>query len=183
MPGTSVFVTNFNRYFTGVSATAAAVLRVQQQSGDVQLVGRPLPGCAEPVGWRQAVRMSRQDTTKPFQIWHVRRNSEMQAALWARDVLRAPIRIVFTSAAQRRHSAWPRPLISRMDAVIATTDAASSFVNNVWSVVPHGVDTTMFAPPRDRAAAWKLPACRAADALPALVEFALKKAPTALSRP
>jgi mannosyltransferase len=87
-------------------------------------------------------------------IWHVRRNPEMRAALWARDVLRLPIRIVFTSAAQRRHSAFPRWLISRMDAVIATTDRAADFVPHVRAVVPHGVDTARFHPAPDRAAAW-----------------------------
>jgi mannosyltransferase len=79
----------------------------------------------------------------------------MRAAIWARDVLRLPIRIVFTSAAQRRHSAFPRWLISRMDAVIATTEAAATFVPHLRAVVPHGVDTECFSPAPDRAAAWR----------------------------
>ncbi|MCB1364423.1 MAG: glycosyltransferase family 4 protein, partial [Rhodobacteraceae bacterium] len=79
---------------------------------------------------------------------------EMRAALWARDVLRLPVRIVFTSAAQRRHSAFPRWLISRMDAVIATTARAAEFVPHVRAVVPHGVDTDLFRPAPDRAGAW-----------------------------
>lgn len=78
----------------------------------------------------------------------------MRAAIWARDVLRLPIRIVFTSAAQRRHSAYPRWLINRMDAIIATTDKAAEFVPNVRAVVPHGVDTDMFKPAPDRTTAW-----------------------------
>ena len=69
-------------------------------------------------------------------------------------MLRLPIRIVFTSAAQRLHSAFPRWLISRMDAVIATTDKAAEFVPHVRAVVPHGVDTALFTPAPDRAAAW-----------------------------
>ena len=76
----------------------------------------------------------------------MRRNTEMRAALWARDVLRLPVKIVFTSAAIRRHSAFPRWLISRMDAVIATTEAAASFVPHVRGIVPHGVDTERFFP-------------------------------------
>jgi mannosyltransferase len=84
----------------------------------------------------------------------VRRNTEMRAAIWSRDVLRLPIRIVFTSAAQRRHSAFPRWLISRMDAVVATSDKAAGFVPHVRAVVPHGVDCARFHPAADRAAAW-----------------------------
>ena len=147
-----LFVTNFNRNFTGVSATAANVVRVQAKRHDLSLVGQPLPNCPVPIEPAQARYGSRGVT--PFAIWHVRRNTEMRAAILARDVLRLPIKIVFTSAAQRRHSAVPRWLISRMDAVIATTDAAATHVPNVRAVVPHGVDTDMFTPAKNRWVAW-----------------------------
>ncbi len=150
-----LFVTNFNPRFTGVSATAANVVRRQTGMFDLRLVGRPLPGCPAPIALRAARALSRTPPPgRPFAIWHVRRNPEMRAAIWARDVLGLPIRIVFTSAAQRRHSAFPRWLISRMDAVIATTERAADFVPHVRAVVPHGVDTDIFTPATDRAAAW-----------------------------
>ncbi|MDX2485069.1 MAG: glycosyltransferase family 4 protein [Pseudodonghicola sp.] len=150
-----LFVTNFNRNFTGVSATAANVIRQQIKTHDLALVGHPLSGCPDPIPLSQARALSRQrPPDRPFSIWHVRRNTEMRAALWARDVLRLPIRIVFTSAAQRRHSALPRWLISRMDAIVATTERAAQFVPHVRAVVPHGVDCDLFTPAPDRAAAW-----------------------------
>ncbi|OCW57299.1 glycosyltransferase family 4 protein [Hoeflea olei] len=150
-----LFVLNLHRNFTGVSATAAAVTRAQLARYDVRLVGRPLPGCPEPIGYRQALAASRQKPDgRPFHIWHVRRNPEMRAGLIARDLLRLPVRLVFTSAAQRRHSLIPRWLISRMDAVIATTPEAARFVPGVRAVVPHGVDTARFRPAPDRAKAW-----------------------------
>lgn len=150
-----LFVTNFNRNFTGVSATAANVLRQQTGRYDLRLVGVGLPGCPDPIRLAEARTLSRQPPPgRVFSIWHVRRNPEMRAALWARDVLRLPLRIVFTSAAQRRHSAYPRWLISRMDAVIATSDAAAGYVPHVRAVVPHGVDCARFTPAPDRAAAW-----------------------------
>ncbi|MEX1235136.1 MAG: glycosyltransferase family 4 protein [Roseovarius sp.] len=152
---TELIVTNFNRNFTGVSATAAGVLRAQAPRYDLALAGQPLPGCPAPVTIAKARRLSRRAPEgRDFVIWHVRRNTEMHAALWARDVLRLPIRIVFTSAAQRRHSALPRWLISRMDAVIATTERAADFVPHVRAVVPHGVDCAAYQPAPDRAAAW-----------------------------
>ncbi|MEM7470375.1 MAG: glycosyltransferase family 4 protein [Pseudomonadota bacterium] len=148
-----LYVTNFNRNFTGVSATIAGV--VSAQSYDLRLVGAALPGCPAPIRREEAVKMSAHAPQgRPFSIWHVRRNTEMRAGIWARDVLRRPIKLVFTSAAQRRHSAFPRWLISRMDAVIATTDEAASFVPHVRAVVPHGVDTERFYPSDNRAAAW-----------------------------
>lgn len=154
-PAPELYVTNFNPRFTGVSATAAAVLAEQARGMAAVLVGHALPGCPAPVSRAKALALSRLPPPgRPFAIWHVRRNSEMQLALFARDVLRRPIRIVFTSAAQRRHSAWPRWLIGRMDAVIATTEAAAAFVPGCRAVVPHGVDTTRFSPAPDRRAAW-----------------------------
>ena len=150
-----LFVLNMHRNFTGVTATAAAVTRRQLDRYDVRLVGRTLPGCPEPVSFWQAVRASRQRPEgKPFHIWHVRRNPEMRAGIFARDILRLPVRLVFTSAAQRRHSLLPRWLISRMDAVIATTPEAARHVPGVRAVAPHGVDTDRFHPAPSRAEAW-----------------------------
>ncbi|MAM24444.1 MAG: lipopolysaccharide biosynthesis protein [Rhodobacteraceae bacterium] len=154
---TDLFVTNYNPNFTGVSATAANVIRQQVGRYPLALVGQPLPGCPAPLSRQTAHAQSRafDGKNRPFAIWHVRRNTEMRSALWLRDVRRAPVRIVFTSAAQRLHSAFPRWLISRMDAVIATTEEAARFVPHVRAVVPHGVDTDRFTPPQDRAAAWQ----------------------------
>jgi mannosyltransferase len=86
-------------------------------------------------------------------IWHARRNNEMIAGV----VLRAlgwPFRLVFTSAAQRHHSWITRWLIRRMDAIIATSDVSASFLKRPATVIPHGVDTDVYAPPSDRAAAF-----------------------------
>lgn len=150
-----LIVTNFNPNFTGVSATAAGVVRRQVDRFDLALAGHPLPGCPAPITRAEAIRASRTPPPgRPFTIWHVRRNPEMRTAIYARDVLRLPVRAVFTSAAIRRHSAFPRWLISRMDAVIATTDEAAGYVPNVRAVVPHGVDTDRFTPAANRAAAW-----------------------------
>src|SRR6516165_539006 len=86
-------------------------------------------------------------------IWHARRNNEMIAGV----VLRAlgwPLKLVFTSAAQRHHSWTTRFLIRRMDAIIATSDLSASYLKRAATVIPHGVDTDVYAPPADRAAAF-----------------------------
>ena len=150
-----LFVLNMHRNFTGVSATAAAVTHQQLGRYDVKLVGGALPGCPEPVSFIQALRLTRQPPPgRKFHIWHVRRNPEMRAGIFARDILRLPVKLVFTTAAQRRHSLVPRWLISRMDAVIATTPEAASFVPESRAVVPHGVDIDRFQPAPSRSDAW-----------------------------
>lgn len=149
-----LIVTNFNRNFTGVSATAAAVVRKQRERYRINLIGHPLPGCPKPVSLAEALSNTRSANSGRPVIWHVRRNIEMSTAIVARDLFRLPLKIVFTSSAQRRHSAVPRWLISRMDAVVATTDGAASYVPNVMAVAPHGVDTTRFKPAANRLGCW-----------------------------
>lgn len=68
-----LFVTNFNRNFTGVSSTTANVLRQQMKRYDVALVGYPLPGCPDPISVKQARALSRA-SAKPV-IWHAGRHA------------------------------------------------------------------------------------------------------------
>ncbi|MCY4287329.1 MAG: glycosyltransferase family 4 protein [Aestuariivita sp.] len=151
-----LIVVNLSRSNTGVSATAAQVARHHLPHYDLEIAGFQLSDLPSPISMAAARRLSgRPPAHRPFVIWHARRNREMQAGIWARDILRLPIRLVFSSAAQRYHSHWPRWLISRMDAVIATTPKAAEFVPNVAGVVPHGVDEKAFFPAVDRAVAWK----------------------------
>jgi mannosyltransferase len=86
-------------------------------------------------------------------IWHARRNNEMIAGVLLRS-LGWPLRLVFTSAAQRHHSWITRWLIRRMDAIIATSDLSASYLKRQATVIPHGVDTDRYATPPDRAAAF-----------------------------
>ena len=60
-------------------------------------------------------------------IWHARRNNEMIAGVMLR-ALGWPLKLVFTSAAQRHHSWMTRWLIRRMDAIIATIRLSASFL-------------------------------------------------------
>ena len=65
-----------------------------------------------------------------------------------------PLKLVFTSAAQRKRCLWSRFLISRMDAVIAASPEAASYLSVPSVVVLHGVDTARYRPAIDRDAEW-----------------------------
>ena len=90
-----------------------------------------------------------------MRIWHARRNSEMLLGLLAKHLLRIPLKLVFTSVALRRHSFFPRFLLSKMDTIIATTQEAASFVDRCDAIIPHGIDTEAFIPPQDKVTAWQ----------------------------
>ena len=79
----------------------------------------------------------------------------MLMGLLAKHLLRIPLKLVFTTVALRRHSMFPRLLLSSMDAIIATTEAAAAFVDHCDAIVPHGVDTSRFSPPKDKQQCWQ----------------------------
>jgi mannosyltransferase len=86
-------------------------------------------------------------------IWHARRNNEMIVGVLLR-ALGWPLKLIFTSAAQRHHTWITRWLVNRMEAIIATSDVSASYLKREATVVPHGVDSGAYAPPADRAAAF-----------------------------
>ncbi len=149
-----VIVFNLKKRYTGVSATVNALVPLQMTQWALGYCGTTQSNGVVGMRLGDAIRVSRRPPPgRPFRIWHVRRDHEMLAGLWARDVLRLPVRLVFTSAAQHVHGAFPRWLISRMDAVIATTQKAADCVPNTTAVVHHGIDLARFSPV-DKTLAW-----------------------------
>ena len=129
---------NFKLVQTGVSSTIFALSAVLADMGvDVSVVGKQPPGPRR-VG-------SMRGGADRITIWHARRNVEMLAGLLLRR-LRPEMKVVFTSAAQRVHTAYTKRLIAEVDLVIATSEASASFLDRQSVVVPHGIDTTRFSP-------------------------------------
>jgi mannosyltransferase len=73
--------------------------------------------------------------------------------VFLRDVLRMPLRLVFSSASQRYHTWSSRFLIGRMDAVISTSTKTAGYLRRPSTVIMHGIDTVTFCPPAAKAAA------------------------------
>lgn len=137
--------------YSGVNASVAAVLPAQSERIPIAAMGfHVAPGLPRITFWQ----FVRHCWRGPFRIWHARRNLEMLAGLLLRRVFRFPLILVFTSAAQRRHTAFTRFLYHRVDGLVATSAAAASFLDREAAVVPHGVNAETFSPPADRAAAW-----------------------------
>ena len=152
-----VIAVSWGRRFSGINASMAAVMPEQTKRIGIAAMGRHLPESVPHirVGW--FVRHCWRDR---WRIWHARRNIDMLVGLILRHVLRFRLILVFTSAAQRRHSWITRFYYHHMDGIIATSSAAASFLDRPAVVVCHGVNTEKFRPPEDRSAAWaerKLP--------------------------
>ena len=67
-----------------------------------------------------------------------------------------PLKLVFTSAAQREHTWFTRFLIDRMDEIIAPSEAAASYLLRPAKVILHGVDAELYQPPKNREATFTI---------------------------
>lgn len=144
-----VVAPNFKRRLSGVTSTIVQLIPEQAKTLNIATLGPGLPGSLPHLTLRQAAGLLRRPAGRPFRIWHARRNVEMIGGIVLRDVLHAPLRLVFTSAAQRRHRPFTKWLIRRMNAVIATSARSGSFLDVPHDVIMHGIDLAAFHPPLD----------------------------------
>lgn len=142
---------NSARRFSGVTSTMLQTLPEVRRLMPLTVLGpHHLPEGVPVLRFRELVGL--RDRTRVF---HARRNDEMIQALAARK-LGAPLKILFTSTAQRHHTRFTKWLMGQMDGIITTCSAANSYLNPPADVViPHGVDLERYQPPPDKKAAWQ----------------------------
>src|ERR1700737_3480052 len=147
-----LIVPNLHRRYSGVTATNRMVAPKLAQLFRAGWFGSDAPDGIAHIAIADLAKLWRRRT--PL-IWHARRNNEMIVGVLLRS-LGWPLKLVFTSAAQRHHTWITRWLVNRMDVIIATNDISASFLKRQATVIPHGVDTDRYAPPTNRAAAFAL---------------------------
>jgi len=145
-----LIVPNLHRRYSGVTATNRMVAPKLAKLFRAAWLGSNAPDGIARMGVADLLGLRRRRA--PL-IWHARRNNEMIAGVLLRS-LGWPLKLVFTSAAQRHHKWLTRWLIARMDAVIATSDISASYLKREATVITHGVDTEIYAPPADRGVAF-----------------------------
>jgi mannosyltransferase len=142
-----VVAPNLKHRLSGVTSTIVQLVPEQARDLPIATLGGRLPPDVPKLGLASLAGLWRAPRGRPFRIWHARRNNEMLAGLILRDVLRARLRVVFTSAGQRRHKLFTRWLLRRVDAVIATSARSGSYLDVPYTVVRHGIDVERFRPP------------------------------------
>ena len=141
-----VIATNFKRRLSGVTSTIVQLIPHQRRQVNIATLGPGLPDGLPTIPLRKLPGILKTPRCRAFRIWHARRNIEMLAGLMLKTCLRAPLKVVFTSAAQRRHTAFTRFLLDRVDAVIATSTRSGGYLRVPYQVVRHGVDCARFSP-------------------------------------
>jgi len=155
---TELILGNSNPKFSGVTSTMLGVLKYQKLLIPISVLGaHHLPKDIYSINFIKALRLCRYPLTNgKVRVFHARRNNEMLQALALKKLSPNPLKIVFTSTAQRKHTWITRWLIKQSDAVISTCTAAASYIQGGADIIiPHGVDLERFRPSNDRSALWR----------------------------
>lgn len=143
-----VIAPNLKRRLSGVTTTVIRLIPLQSRWIGIAATGPGLPPDVPHIPLWKVPFLSR----SVLRVWHARRNTEMVMGLLLKHVVRCNFRLLFTSAAQRNHTGFTKWLISKMDALIATSPQAASFLDHPATVIMHGVNTDLFHPANDKEA-------------------------------
>lgn len=157
-PEIQLILGNSNKRFSGVTSTMLQVLPYLEKYTCVAVLGKHhLSASTLHLSYFDLIKLCRKKTSEgKLRVFHARRNDEMLQALVAKWFFKAKIKIVFTSTAQRFHSRFTRWLMSKMDSVITTSQAANQYLyNRADVIIPHGVDLKRYKPVAKRAELWK----------------------------
>lgn len=153
-----VILGNSNPRFSGVTSTMLQTLAVQKHLIGIKVMGaHHLPDPSFSISFWQVIKLCRTPLSSGrSRVFHARRNDEMIQALLLKKVFRCPIRIVFTSTAQRYHSGFTKWLMAQMDAVISTCEAAAKYLETPpKTIIHHGIDAQQYHPEENKGELFK----------------------------
>jgi len=137
-----VIAPNLNRRLSGVTSTIVRLVPLQRERINITSYGVGLPDGFPKLSFFELLKIGNRQ--KPI-IFHARRNVEMLLGIFLKHVLRKNLKLLFTSASQRKHSGYTKFLINRMDRIIATSNAGSQYLEHDCDVVYHGINVDDFS--------------------------------------
>ncbi len=153
---TLVIAPNFKKRLSGVTSTIIQLVpRMRKLGLDISALGPGLPDSLSRIRLWQLPGLLRRPQHGSVRVWHARRNTEMVGGLILRHLFRAPLKLLFTSASQRKHKWFTKWLIRRMHGVVATSQKTAAYLEVPNTVIMHGIDTARFCPVDGVAAAKK----------------------------
>lgn len=136
-----VIAPNLNRRLSGVTATVIALVPYQ-----VKKIGIVATGVALPKGLPFVSLWKLPFLKRRMRVWHARRNNEMLLGILLRSLGLMRLKLVFTSSSPRKRGGLTNWMVSKMDAIVATTPKNAEVMLGEPVIIPHGVNTEVFAP-------------------------------------
>lgn len=152
-----LIIGNSNSNFSGVTSTMLQVMSYQKELINLRIMGKHfLPDDSLAISFWQTAKMCRRPLKNgKWRIFHARRVDEMIQGVLLKYLFRAKIKLVFSSAAQRKRSPSTVSLTRRMDAVIAVSKRSAGFLCDPPNLLsPHGVQVDDYVPANDKIQAW-----------------------------
>jgi mannosyltransferase len=153
-----LIIGNSKRNFSGITSTMLQVVSYQKKLIPLRVMGKHnLTDPALAISFWQVVKMCQQPLANgKFRIFHARRVDEMIQAIILKYLFRAKIKLVFSSAAQRKRARFTRWLTRRMDGVVAMCKASASYLENPPNtIIYHGVNTCAYKSSVDKTKSWQ----------------------------
>lgn len=149
-----VIALSLGRRFSGINASMLAVMPEQSKLTNIVGMGFNLDSeNIKTIRFRDFLFNCWRDK---WRIWHARRNVDMVAGIILKYVFRYKLKLLFTSASQRKHSWFTKFCYHKMDAVIATTKSGGKFLEGDYDVVYHGVNIDKFFPSKRKSTTKKI---------------------------
>lgn len=153
-----LIIGNSNSNFSGVTSTMLQVMSYQKELINLRIMGSHFVN--DPsllITFWQTVKMCRAPLSNgKWRIFHARRVDEMIQGVLLKYIFGAKIKLIFSSAAQRKRSASTVWLTRKMDAVIAVSNRSATFLADPPNMInPHGVQTNDYTPAADKQKAWQ----------------------------
>jgi len=153
-----LIIGNSKRNFSGITSTMLQVVSYQKDLIPLRVMGKN--NLTDPdlaISFWQVVKMCQCPLSNgKFRVFHARRVDEMIQAVVLKYIFRAKIKLVFSSAAQRKRARFTRWLTRRMDGVIAMCKASASYLENPPNkIIYHGVNTSTYTASDDKQKAWQ----------------------------
>ncbi|MED7788140.1 glycosyltransferase family 4 protein [Francisella sp. 19X1-34] len=143
-----VIALSLGRRFSGINASMLAVMPEQNKLVNIVAMGFNIKAKdIKTIRFRDFLFKCWRDK---WRIWHARRNIDMLVGIILKYIFRYKIILVFTSVAQRHHKKLTRFYINRMSAVICPSEISASYLEKTPYIVPHGVNTEVFYPAKDK---------------------------------
>jgi mannosyltransferase len=153
-----LIIGNSKRNFSGITSTMLQVVSYQKELIPLRVMGKNnLTDPSLAISFWQVVKMCQQPLANgKFRIFHARRVDEMIQAVVLKYLFRAKIKLVFSSAAQRKRAKFTCWLTRRMDAVIAMCKASATYLETPPNtIIYHGVNTHIYNSCGDKQKAWQ----------------------------
>ena len=148
---------NLKRRFSGITSTMIQVLPQQSLKLRIAVAGHPLPTVELPtISWSDLWKASAPGRKiNPPILFHARRNDDMIVGVLLKYLFRRRLHLIFTSVAQRNHTALTRWLYGKMDTLLSTSERSASYLKRKPdAIIPHGTNIQTYFPAPDRSQAW-----------------------------